>query len=87
MATFFTSLVIALLALFFPLADLANTTSFIILYIFALVNAALIRLKWRGTKGVGEVSYPILVPIWGLIFSLMFRLMKNGSLSSLTGGH
>lgn len=70
-ATIICSLLVVLLALYFPLATLAKTTSFIILTIFCLVNIALLILK---TRQQGHVSHtlqvPYAVPALGLILCI-----------------
>lgn len=48
LATALTVLVIVLLAAWFPLLTLAKATSFVILLVFTLINASLIRLKLSG---------------------------------------
>jgi len=53
--------IILLLACFLPIAELARTTSIIVLMVFALVNLALLRLKWSGPAPSGDVFH---VPIW-----------------------
>jgi len=70
-ATIICSLLVVLLALYFPLATLAKTTSFIILTIFCLVNIALLVLK---TRQPGHASHtlqvPYVVPVLGLILCI-----------------
>ena len=70
--------IVLLLALFFPLVTLAKATSTIILFVFALLNVALVRIKLRGdVPPENAVTYPIGLPIAGffactgiLVFSL-----------------
>jgi len=77
-ATAFMSAIVLLLALFFPLVTLAKATSTIILFVFALLNVALVRIKLRGdVPPENAVTYPIGLPIAGffactgiLVFSL-----------------
>ena len=64
--------VVLVLALGFGLAGLAQTTSLITLAIFALVNGALIRIRLRDGRSFKTVSYPLAVPILGLLVSLGF---------------
>ncbi|MEO1045022.1 MAG: amino acid permease [Pseudomonadota bacterium] len=72
MATFFSGAVVLLLAMFFPTGTLAGATSFITLCVFVLINAALIRLKLTGRASGDDIaSYPLLVPVAGLLFSLV----------------
>ena len=68
------------LALIFDLAWLAESTSLATLVVFALVNLALLRLRYRGTRSAGpHVRVPIWLPAAGLatclamIASAVFR--------------
>jgi basic amino acid/polyamine antiporter, APA family len=60
-----------MLAIIFPLQGLADMTSRLTLIIFALVNAALVRLKQK-TLSVPSNAFivPILVPIAGCMLCL-----------------
>ena len=67
-----TMLVVSLLltaALLLPLVTLAKTTSFLLLIVFGLVNLALIFLKRRQPDAPNIKTYPVLIPVLGLIFS------------------
>lgn len=65
-ATVLVAIIIMILAVFVPLKSLAESTSFIILLIFASVNISLVILKCRGQPG--EVpNMPMIVPILGAI--------------------
>jgi APA family basic amino acid/polyamine antiporter len=67
-----TMLVVSLLltaALLLPLVTLAKTTSFLLLIVFGLVNLALIFLKRRQPYAPNIRTYPVLIPVLGLIFS------------------
>jgi APA family basic amino acid/polyamine antiporter len=56
------------LALFFPLMRLAEGTSLATLALFALVNLALLRLRYRGVRSdVPHVRVPIWLPAAGLV--------------------
>ncbi len=71
-----TALVVALvatLALAFPLEGLAESTSRFALAIFALINAALLRIKLRGDPAPPRTFIvPLWVPAVGLLLSLAF---------------
>ena len=54
------------LALWVPLVGLAGTTSLLVLVVFALVNAALIRIKSRRPAPPGVKPWPLWVPWTGL---------------------
>jgi len=67
--------VILVLALGFGLAGLAETTSLITLAIFTLVNASLIRIRLRDGRSAEGVSYPLAVPVLGLLVCLGFLVI------------
>ncbi|MFT6119649.1 MAG: amino acid transporter [Yoonia sp.] len=66
-ATITVALIIALLAQTLPINALAEHTSQIVLIVFVVVNAALIRLKWSARDTKGYFKVPILVPIMGVV--------------------
>lgn len=77
LATLLVAAVILGLALFFPLELLAETTSVIVLFIFALVNLALVFIKRRGTPAPeGVRTYPIWVPAIGFAASTGFLALR-----------
>ncbi|MDZ4216870.1 MAG: amino acid permease [Candidatus Gracilibacteria bacterium] len=80
MATLFVGIVSLLLALWFPLRNLANATSFIVLFVFTLVNAALFSLKRRHPEIQGAVYFPIWIPFIGMLLNAAFLGMKLISL-------
>lgn len=59
-------------ALLLPLLSLAKLTSFITLSIFVLINLALLRIKLRATYVHRGFQVPLVVPLSGFIFSLLF---------------
>jgi basic amino acid/polyamine antiporter, APA family len=67
--------IILILALGFGLASLAATTSLITLTIFAVVNGALIRIRLRDGRPATGTSYPLAVPILGLLVSVGFLVI------------
>lgn len=77
-ATIVVTVIVIVLALGFPLVSLAKATSTITLIVFALVNAALWRLKRGGEKVDGAVSYPLWVPIIGLVLCVGCLLVGLG---------
>lgn len=70
-ATALVTAVLVGLALWLPLASLAEITSVLTLSVFTLVNLALVRLKRRGSKGAdaGIFRTPRAVPILGFTAS------------------
>jgi amino acid transporter len=79
-ATFVISMIVLILALFFPLVTLAKATSTIILMIFFLLNLALLRIKIRGDVTPEHVpSYPAILPIFaglGCLGVLLFNAWR-----------
>ncbi len=67
-ATLLVGAIILALALGFPLVRLAEGTSYLILLIFMLVNAALLRIRRRPAPA-GIQTYPAWVPMGGFIGS------------------
>ena len=70
-ATVAVVLIIILLASTFPIDALAERTSQIVLFVFVLVNAALIRLKLSGSESGGYFQVPMFVPIFGITTSVL----------------
>jgi basic amino acid/polyamine antiporter, APA family len=70
-ATLTVIVIIALLAITLPIDALAERTSQIVLLVFVLVNAALIRLKLRGDIRSKHFRVPISVPVLGVVTSLL----------------
>jgi len=71
-------------ALWFPLAILAGITSFLILIVFALVNLSLVRIKRREEAGSTVATYPVWIPVAGLVLSL---LLLSVSLWGIAANH
>ena len=72
--------VILLLALWFPLLTLAKATSFITLFVFAMVNLALWWLKRDGLRVPGIIHVPRWVPGCGFLATcclLFFQMAKS----------
>ncbi len=71
-ATAIITFIVLSLALFFPLQALAESTSFIILIIFAIVNFSLWRIKGRKNEvSEGKISFPRWVSLFGFITSII----------------
>jgi hypothetical protein len=79
-ATLLVITIVLCLALWFPLEGLAKTTSFLLLTVFILVNAALIRIKLIQTEPpAGIINNPLWVPVMGLLTSfglMMFQVLS-----------
>ncbi|NNE42159.1 MAG: amino acid permease [Marinicaulis sp.] len=74
-ATLFVVALIFLAALALPLATLAQATSFLLLCLFALVNAALIAIK-RETPAASAFKVPIIIPYLGFFAAALFALVS-----------
>ncbi|QDU62976.1 putative amino acid permease YhdG [Planctomycetes bacterium Pan216] len=80
-STFAITVTVLILALWFPLVPLAKMTSTILLIIFALINAALWRLKGTTPHPGGRVpSYPRWLPLSGCAACVGILLVRLGSL-------
>lgn len=72
-ATILMGTLVLVFALWLPVETLARITSAIMLMNFALVNAALVRLKLKRTPVPSEVTvYPLFVPVIGTVCCLTF---------------
>ncbi len=71
-ATAIIVVVVLALAMTIPFIRLAESTSIATLVVFALVNIALLRLRWKGAPAHGNVfRVPLWVPIAGLATCLL----------------
>jgi len=75
-ATWLVIVIVLNLALWFPLEALAKGTSYLILIVFALVNASLISIKWSKPPAVGIINVPIWVPVAGFFSSVSLALFQ-----------
>lgn len=75
-ATWLVIAIILCLALWFPLETLAKGTSYLILVVFALVNAALISIKKTQPTVKNTLTIPMWVPVSGLITSISMVLFQ-----------
>ncbi|MFT6311231.1 MAG: amino acid transporter [Porticoccus sp.] len=83
LATGLVTLLVLVFALWLPLGTLARLTSFIILVIFTVVNAALVRIKTRNNDSQADSRFyyvPIWVPIAGTISSALFVAINSVAL-------
>tara|TARA_B110000305_G_C19008557_1_gene433814 strand:- start:45 stop:638 length:594 start_codon:yes stop_codon:yes gene_type:complete len=71
-ATAIITLIVLVLAIFFPLQTLAESTSFIILIIFAIVNLSLWLIKGREKRDSKQkISFPRWVSLFGFMTSVV----------------
>jgi len=75
-ATIFVVIIITLLALWFPLQKLAESTSYLILTIFFLVNIALLRIRKRYALPKNVHGYPAWIPVIGALGSLFLLVVQ-----------
>lgn len=76
LATGFVTLAILLFAIWLPLTVLAKVTSFIVLAVFLLVNAALYRLKGKTGTPAASFTVPRVVPAMGVLTCLALMLVQ-----------
>lgn len=79
-ATFTITALVLILAIPLTLRTLADTTSFIVLIVFCLVNLSLLRIKLRRPRVAGVRSVPLWIPALGLLCSGGFLLVKSAEL-------
>jgi APA family basic amino acid/polyamine antiporter len=82
-ATALVTLAVLALALWLPLVTLAKATSYTILVVFALINAALLRIKRRGPGPPGVRTYPMWIPAAGC--GLSVAMLAFQTLSIIAG--
>ncbi|NOQ76484.1 MAG: amino acid permease [Methylococcaceae bacterium] len=76
-ATLFFSILLLLVALWFPIVILAKITSFVILMVFALVNISLCVIKLRNCYYSDDhFIVPIIIPGIGAVLCLSFLLLQ-----------
>jgi amino acid transporter len=75
-ATLVVSLLVVVMALWLPIETLAGFTSLFILTVFALVNAALWRIKSRETERPAVFCTPLWVPVAGCLCCCAFVLFQ-----------
>ncbi len=76
-ATAIITLLVLVLAIFFPLQTLAESTSFIILIIFAIINLSLWLVKGKKNKGSKhKISFPRWVSLFGFITSVVVLVFQ-----------
>jgi amino acid transporter len=75
-ATVLVILTVLTLALTFPIATLAGTTSLVTLAVFTICNLALWRLKRRGPAPAGAPNLPLWLPVLGAAVSLAVLVVE-----------
>ncbi len=75
-ATVLVVLTVLTLALTFPIATLAGTTSLVTLAVFTICNLALWRLKRRGPAPAGAPNLPLWLPVLGAAVSLAVLVVE-----------
>lgn len=76
-ATFIVAVSVLIMALWLPIETLAKATSFLLFFVFSMVNLALWRIKHREDKHPKNIiKLPLWVPIAGAITSLLFVIFQ-----------
>lgn len=77
-ATVFIATLLLIMALGFPIVELARITSFIILTVFALVNLSLFSIKFKEKRFASRAHFgiPMLVPGIGFLLCTGFIMMQ-----------
>ena len=79
-ATILVSLIITVAAISLSIEALARFTTTVLLFVFILVNAALLRVKLREDNLEGAYSAPLLVPVLGIVTSAVFLATEGYAL-------
>lgn len=79
-ATVLVTLIVLVLALWLPIETLAKTTSGTLLFVFALVHLALLRIKLRQRTVPNGFIVPLWVPVAGFVISISFLLVQLATL-------
>lgn len=75
-ATLLAGMIVLLLALIGNLSMLAQTTSFIMLMVFSVVNLALWRIKHNEPPVEGCINFPIWLPLLAFVVSTAFVILE-----------
>lgn len=75
-ATVLVTLLTIVLVLSFGLVTLAKITSFIILFVFLVVNLSLLRIKKYNKGSANTVSYPKLIPLIGALLCTLLMTVQ-----------
>ncbi len=78
-ATVFACVTILIFTLWLPILTLASATSFLIFIIFTIMNVALIKIKIKNPSPEGIKSYPIWIPILGIIVNITMIMIQMSS--------
>ena len=76
LSTVLSALAVLVLSLSLDIAQLAENTSFVILLVFVLINAALLNIKRLYPAPVGVMVYPVFIPVAGLLSASAFIILK-----------
>lgn len=68
--------IVLVLAVAFPLDELARFTSLMTLSIFAVVNMALLRIKQKKSAQGDHVAYPFFIPLVGAVVSCAILVLE-----------
>lgn len=75
-STIFASVLVLIFTLWLPIVTLAKLTSFFIFIIFTMMNVALIKIKFQNPNPEGIITYPMYIPIIGIIVNLILLFIQ-----------
>lgn len=75
-STLLVLVIILLFAYALPITTLAKLTSSIILCIFIMIHASLIKIKLTEKKPPGVISFPIIFPVISILITLTFLVIQ-----------
>lgn len=75
-STLLVSLIILLFAYALPITTLAKLTSSIILCIFIIIHASLVKIKLTEKKPSDAISFPIVFPMISILLTLTFLAIQ-----------
>lgn len=75
-STIFASIVILIFTLWLPILTLASLTSFFIFIIFTLMNIALIKIKIKEPNPENIITYPISIPVIGILVNVILLCVQ-----------
>ena len=76
--------IVSILAFSGDIAELASATSLLLLLVFALMNAALIVLKFRKSEPRGQFEIPVFIPFLGCFVCAALIVSRLGSAAAGT---
>jgi amino acid transporter len=75
-STILTVVLMLFFALTFDIVELAEITSYLVLFVFAMVNLALIKIKQKKPVVKGAIVFPVWLPRLGFLTSMSLLMIK-----------